>query len=58
MIDYRLKPEDFPLTAIGNAVYRRTLSSPLATFADEALAADVALRLNRDDQAYGEDRAD
>lgn len=58
MIDYRLKPEDFPLTAIGNAVYRRTLSSPLATFADDELAVDVALRLNRDNQAYGETEAE
>jgi len=57
-MDYKLKPDDFPLTALGNAVYRRTMSSPLATFSDEALAADVALRLNRDDQVYGETEAD
>lgn len=40
-----LKPEDFPLQAIGALIYRRTESSPMITAADERLAADLVERL-------------
>ena len=43
-----LVDEDFPLEAVGSAIYRRTESSPLATLANPELAAYVAESLNRD----------
>lgn len=45
---------DFPLTAIGNRVYRRLDSSPICTAIDDAMAAEIALRMNRDNQVYPE----
>ena len=46
-----LTPADFPLYAIGPHVYRRGASVPLFTAADRQAAADVVLRLNRDQMA-------
>ena len=45
-MNYKLTPKDFPLVAIGAAVYRRTLSSPLCVVADERLSSEIATRLN------------
>jgi hypothetical protein len=47
-----LTSADFPLYAIGRDVYRRTGSSPLFTAADRHVAAEMVLRLNRD-QMFG-----
>jgi hypothetical protein len=43
-----LTSADFPLYAVGPDVYRRTASFPLFTVADRHVAADMVLRLNRD----------
>lgn len=43
-----LGPNDFPLLASGQYVYRRTSSSPIIGPVSMTLAADLALRLNRD----------
>ncbi len=43
-----LTSADFPLYAIGPHVYRRTASLPLFTAVDRHVAADMVLRLNRD----------
>jgi hypothetical protein len=49
-----LTKDDFPLMAVGANVYRRTMSSPLFTAPTPELAAELALRLNRNDCAgYG-----
>lgn len=49
-----LRAEDFPLIAVGACVYRRTMSSPLFTAPSPQMAADLVLRLNRDDTCgYG-----
>lgn len=41
-----LRPEDFPLLAIGPYVYRRMMSSPVFTAMNDHIAADLAFRLN------------
>lgn len=46
-----LLPEDFPLLAYGQFVYRRTSSSPIIGPVGMELAADLAARLNRDHSA-------
>lgn len=43
-----LGPNDFPITAIGQYVYRCTASSPFVGPVSMALAADLAWRLNQD----------
>lgn len=43
-----LQPRDFPLVAVGQFVYRQGWSSPIIGPVDMHLAADLALRLNRD----------
>jgi hypothetical protein len=43
-----LTSADFPLYAIGPHVYRRTAPFPLFTAVDRHVAADMVLRLNRD----------
>jgi len=48
---FPLIPDDFPLVAVGNSVYRRTMGAPLFTAATDHIAADLALRLNRDGMA-------
>ena len=45
-----LTSADFPLFAIGPLVYRRTESSPIFTAPDDAMARDLARRVNRDFQ--------
>lgn len=47
-----LTDDDFPLVAIGPHVYRKTESSPLFHTNDMQMAADLAMRLNRDNQCY------
>ncbi|MDM9643895.1 hypothetical protein [Rhizobium sp. S163] len=45
---------DFPIYSIGALVYRRTESSPFLTASSDAVAADIAMRLNRDNMtSYG-----
>lgn len=44
----RLTPEDFPLVAHGQFVYRRQSSGPIIGPVDYRLAAELAERLNRD----------
>lgn len=51
----KLMSRDFPVIAIGNRVYARNQSSPVATAQDDETAAELALRLNRDDQCYPTD---
>ena len=46
-----LRPDDFPLLAIGPNVYRRMMSSPLFTAMNDQIAADLALRLNAHEAA-------
>lgn len=46
--------EGFPIIASGHNVYRRMESSPICTCADMAMAAEIAKRLNRDNQAWPE----
>lgn len=41
-----LRPDDFPLIAVGPRVYRRTMSSPLFTAMNDQSATDLAFRLN------------
>jgi len=48
----KLKASDFPLIAIGPLIYSRNQSSPILTAWDDELAAEIAHRLNRDDQSY------
>lgn len=43
---------DFPLVAMGNMVYRKTESSPMIVAPDDQIAAELARRLNRDDQCH------
>jgi hypothetical protein len=47
-----LTDNDFPIIAQGHNVYRRTESSPICTCADQGMAAEIAKRLNRDNQVY------
>jgi hypothetical protein len=47
--------DDFPVVARGNEVYRRMESGPICTCADMDMAAEIAKRLNRDNQCYPED---
>ena len=49
----KLGSADFPLIAMGNRIYAKSQSSPILTAPDFETAADITLRLNRDDQAYG-----
>jgi hypothetical protein len=51
-----LGPDDFPLLAKGQFVYRRTGSSPFIGPVSMELAADLAGRLNRDH--FGADARD
>lgn len=51
-----LTPDDFPLVAIGDRVYGKTQSSPILSAPTTAIAADLALRLNRDDCIIGRPR--
>lgn len=44
--------DDFPLNAVGNHVYAITRSSPIVTAVSDEMAAEIALRLNRDNQSY------
>jgi hypothetical protein len=50
-----LRPDDFPLLANGQYVYRRTASSPIIGPVSMELAADLAARLNRDAYAGAAD---
>lgn len=43
---------DFPLGAVGHNVYRRTEGSPIAHCVEQDMAAELAKRLNRDNQCY------
>jgi hypothetical protein len=47
-----LTSADFPVASIGNRVYCRTQSSPICMAMNDAMATDIAMRLNRDDQCY------
>jgi hypothetical protein len=38
--------DDFPIVAQGHNVYRRSESSPICTCAEQAMAAEIAKRLN------------
>lgn len=49
--------EDFPATAVGSRVYRRLDSSPICIAADDEMAAEIAKRMNRDNQVYPENPA-
>lgn len=42
-----LTQADFPIVAGGHNVYRRTESGPICTCSDQAMAAEIAQRLNR-----------
>lgn len=44
-----LTPNDFPLYSVGPLVYCRTRSSALFQAEDDAMAADLAFRLTRDE---------
>lgn len=44
--------DDFPVEAAGHNVYRRTESGPICTCSDMEMAAEIAKRLNRDNQVY------
>lgn len=46
--------DDFPLVASGHNVYRRTESSPICTCPEQEMAAELARRLNRENQVCGE----
>ena len=48
--------DDFPILAQGHNVYRRTESSPICTCTYMGMAAEIAKRLNRDNQVYPEER--
>lgn len=43
---------DFPVTAIGDRVYRRLESSPICTASDDDMAKEIAKRLNQANQVY------
>lgn len=47
-----LTDDDFPLIAVGNLIYAVTRSSPIAIAVNDDMAAEIALRLNRDNQCY------
>lgn len=47
-----LTDDDFPVAANGYHVYRRTESSPICTCAHMDMAAEIAKRLNRDNQVH------
>lgn len=47
-----LTDDDFPVVANGHGVYRRTESSPICTCVYVDMAAEIAKRLNRDNQVY------
>lgn len=51
----KLQSDDFPLMAIGNRIYARRQSSPILTATDDDMAAEIAMRLNRDDQCFPSD---
>lgn len=42
-----LKPDDFPLRALGTSIYARNWSSPVLTAADPVIADQVTGMLNR-----------
>lgn len=42
----RFTHDDFPITATGHNVYRRSESSPICTCADMSMATAIAERLN------------
>lgn len=44
--------DDFPITAMGNRVYRRLDSSPICTAFDDEMAEEIAKRLNQANQVY------
>ncbi len=44
-----LKPEAFPVTAIGDRVYAKNSSSPICTALTDILASEIARRLNFSD---------
>lgn len=46
------RDSDFPVKAIGHNVYRRGESGPICTCAEQEMAAEIAKRLNRDNQVY------
>lgn len=46
--------DDFPIVANGHNVYRRNESSPICTCNEQEMAAEIAKRLNRDNQVYPE----
>lgn len=43
-----LRPDDFPLRAMGASVFRRSEGWPVFTALDPAMAQDLVARLNRD----------
>lgn len=45
---------DFPIIAVGNRVYRKSDSSPICVCVSDEMAAEVAKRMNRDNQAHPE----
>lgn len=47
-----LTDDDFPVVAQGHNVYRRTESGPICTCSHMDMAAEIAKRLNRDNQVY------
>ena len=54
----KLTPEDFPIIARGQYVYRQMFSSPIAGPMDMGLSEDIAFRLNRDEMARRAAQAD
>ena len=46
-----LKPDDFPVMSQGDRVYAKTQSSPIATCLTDAMAVEIAHRLNLSDIA-------
>jgi hypothetical protein len=46
-----LTASDFPLIAIGSLVYSRMMSSALFVAPNDQLAADLVMRLNRDEMS-------
>lgn len=53
---FELTSADFPLIAVGPSVYCKRQSSPIFTANTDELAAELAQRLNRDDQAFPTDQ--
>lgn len=48
--------DDFPIIAQGYNVYRHTESGPICTCSHMDMAAEIAKRLNRDNQVYPESK--